>query len=147
MTSAGSLVTLENFSGKDAILSGPAGGVVGTARIASRADQTPAFAFDMGGTSTDVSRWDGAAFTRRYETEAGSTGSVRRMRLQTSMLEIETVAAGGGSVCWFDGEKPAVGPALRRGGPRPRLLRARRAAHRHGPQPLSGPHPPLPVSA
>ncbi len=110
MTSAGSLVTLENFSGKDAILSGPAGGVVGLAGIATRAGQAPAFAFDMGGTSTDVSRWDGEAFTRRYEMEAGSTGSVRRMRLQTSMLEIETVAAGGGSVCWFDGEKPAVGP-------------------------------------
>ncbi len=110
MTSAGSLVTLENFSGKDAILSGPAGGVVGMARVATRAGQTPAFAFDMGGTSTDVSRWDGEAFTRRYETEAGSTSGVRRMRLQTSMLEIETVAAGGGSVCWFDGEKPAVGP-------------------------------------
>ena len=110
MTSAGSLVTLENFGGKDAILSGPAGGVVGMARVAGRADQAPAFAFDMGGTSTDVSRWDGGTFARRYETEAGSAGSVRRMRLQTSMLEIETVAAGGGSVCWFDGEKPAVGP-------------------------------------
>ncbi len=110
MTSAGSLVTLENFSGKDAVLSGPAGGVVGMARIASRAGQAPTFAFDMGGTSTDVSRWDGQTFARRYEMEAGSAGSVRRMRLQTSGLEIETVAAGGGSVCWFDGEKPAVGP-------------------------------------
>ena len=110
MTSAGSLVTLQNFSGKDAILSGPAGGVVGFARVADRAGTTPAFAFDMGGTSTDVSRWDGRTFARRYETEAASSGGVRRMRLQTSMLEIETVAAGGGSVCWFDGEKPAVGP-------------------------------------
>ena len=71
---------------------------------------SPAFAFDMGGTSTDVSRWDGENFSRRYETEAGGVGGVRRMRLQTSMLEIETVAAGGGSVCWFDGQKPAVGP-------------------------------------
>ena len=110
MTSAGGLVTLENFSGKDAILSGPAGGVVGLARITTRAGLAPAFAFDMGGTSTDVSRWDGDAFTRRYEMEAGSSAAVRRMRLQTSMLEIETVAAGGGSVCWFDGQKPAVGP-------------------------------------
>ena len=110
MTSAGSLVAAENFSGKDAILSGPAGGVVGTARITDRASSAPAFAFDMGGTSTDVSRWDGDRFTRRYETEAGGSGGVRRMRLQTSMLEIETVAAGGGSVCWFDGQKPAVGP-------------------------------------
>ena len=57
MTSAGSLVTAESFSGKDAILSGPAGGVVGTARITDRAGCAPAFAFDMGGTSTDVSRW------------------------------------------------------------------------------------------
>ena len=110
MTSAGSLVAAENFSGKDAILSGPAGGVVGTARITERAGLAPAFAFDMGGTSTDVSRWDGVGFTRRYETEAGGSGGVRRMRLQTSMLEIETVAAGGGSICWFDGQKPAVGP-------------------------------------
>ncbi len=110
MTSAGSLVTLENFSGKDAILSGPAGGVVGLARITTQAGLAPAFAFDMGGTSTDVSHWDGDAFSRRYEMEAGHSGTVRRMRLQTSMLEIETVAAGGGSVCWFDGEKPAVGP-------------------------------------
>ena len=110
MTSAGSLVPLEEFSGKDAILSGPAGGVVGTARVTDRAGLAPAFAFDMGGTSTDVSRWDGVAFTRRYETDAGGAGGVRRMRLQTSMLEIETVAAGGGSVCWFDGGKTAVGP-------------------------------------
>ena len=110
MTSAGSLVALDDFSGKDAILSGPAGGVVGLARITDRAGLAPAFAFDMGGTSTDVSRWDGETFARRYEMEAGQSGSVRRMRLQTSMLEIETVAAGGGSVCWFDGEKPAVGP-------------------------------------
>ena len=109
MTSAGSLVTLEHFSGKDAILSGPAGGVVGMARVASRAGLTPAYAFDMGGTSTDVSRWDGETFARRYETEAAGT-QIRRHRLQTSMLEIETVAAGGGSVCWFDGDKLAVGP-------------------------------------
>ena len=109
MTSAGSLVTLENFTGKDAILSGPAGGVVGTARITDRAGLAPAFAFDMGGTSTDVSRWNGETFTRRYETEAAGS-QIRRHRLQTSMLEIETVAAGGGSICWFDGEKLAVGP-------------------------------------
>ena len=114
MTSAGSLVTADRFSGKDAILSGPAGGVVGTARVTGRAGMAPAFAFDMGGTSTDVSRWDGRAFTRRYEMEVGGTGAgpgkVRRLRLQSSMLEIETVAAGGGSVCWFDGQKTVVGP-------------------------------------
>jgi 5-oxoprolinase (ATP-hydrolysing) len=110
MTSAGSLVRLEDFSGKDAILSGPAGGVAGLARITDRAGLAPAFAFDMGGTSTDVSRWNGTALARRYETEAGGSSGVRRMRLQSSMLEIETVAAGGGSICWFDGEKLAVGP-------------------------------------
>ena len=110
MTSEGGLAPLDEFSGKDAILSGPAGGVVGTARITDRAGLAPAFAFDMGGTSTDVSRWDGVAFARRYETVVGGTGGVRRMRLQSSMLEIETVAAGGGSICWFDGEKTAVGP-------------------------------------
>ena len=114
MTSAGGLVAADRFSGKDAILSGPAGGVVGTARITDRAGLAPAFAFDMGGTSTDVSRWDGRAFTRRYEMEVGGSGNgpgkVRRLRLQSSMLEIETVAAGGGSVCWFDGQKTVVGP-------------------------------------
>ena len=109
MTSSGSLLRAEEFSGKDAILSGPAGGVVGTVRIAERAGLAPAFAFDMGGTSTDVSRWDGENFARRYELETGG-GNVRRMRLQSSMLEIETVAAGGGSICWFDGQKLAVGP-------------------------------------
>jgi 5-oxoprolinase (ATP-hydrolysing) len=110
MTSAGALVGLADFSGKDAILSGPAGGVIGLARITDRAGLAPAFAFDMGGTSTDVSRWNGTAPARRYETEAGGKSGVRRMRLQSSMLEIETVAAGGGSICWFDGEKLAVGP-------------------------------------
>ena len=110
MTSAGGLVELESFSGKDAILSGPAGGVVGTARLTERAGLAPAFAFDMGGTSTDVSRWDGVAFARRYETGAGGAAGVRRMRLQSSALEIETVAAGGGSICGFDGAKPTVGP-------------------------------------
>ena len=114
MTSAGSLVAADRFSGKDAILSGPAGGVVGAARVTDRASFAPAYAFDMGGTSTDVSRWDGRAFTRRYEMEVGGAGTgpgkVRRLRLQSSMLEIETVAAGGGSVCGFDGQKTVVGP-------------------------------------
>ncbi len=109
MASAGSLLRAEEFSGKDAILSGPAGGVVGMARVAERAGFAPVFAFDMGGTSTDVSRWDGDSFARRYELETGG-GNTRRMRLQSAMLEIETVAAGGGSVCWFDGQKLAVGP-------------------------------------
>ncbi len=112
MTSAGALVPGDAFHGKDAILSGPAGGVIGAARVASRAGVGAIIGFDMGGTSTDVSRWDGdgAGFARRYEIEIGSGAGARPLRLLAPMLEVETVAAGGGSICWFDGQKPAVGP-------------------------------------
>ena len=103
LTSAGGLVGAEKFSGRDSILSGPAGGVVGFSSIASQAGFEKAIGFDMGGTSTDVSRFDGH-FEYEYETQKDG------VRIVTPMLAIETVAAGGGSVCGFDGIKLTVGP-------------------------------------
>jgi 5-oxoprolinase (ATP-hydrolysing) len=103
LTSAGGLNLAEQFSGKDCILSGPAGGVVGFSRVAQAAGFQRAIGFDMGGTSTDVSRFDGR-YELEYETEKAG------VRIVAPMMAIETVAAGGGSVCWFDGVKLCVGP-------------------------------------
>lgn len=103
MTSAGGLVDADRFVGKDSILSGPAGGVVGFSRAAVRAGFAKSIGFDMGGTSTDVSRFDGRY---EYEFETKKAG----VRVVAPMLAIETVAAGGGSVCEFDGVKLTVGP-------------------------------------
>ncbi len=103
LTSAGGLVPADRFVGKDSILSGPAGGVVGFSRVAQAAGFERAIGFDMGGTSTDVSRFDGR-FELEYETEKSG------VRVVAPMMSIETVAAGGGSVCWFDGVKLVVGP-------------------------------------
>ncbi|MCC9608389.1 hydantoinase B/oxoprolinase family protein [Blastopirellula sp. JC732] len=104
LTSAGGLIAAEKFSGKDSILSGPAGGVVGYAAVAQQAGFGKAIGFDMGGTSTDVSRFDGS-FERQFETEKAG------VRIVAPMMAIETVAAGGGSICDFDGVKLTVGPA------------------------------------
>jgi 5-oxoprolinase (ATP-hydrolysing) len=103
MTSAGGLVDADHFVGKDSILSGPAGGVVGFSRVAELAGFPRAIGFDMGGTSTDVSRYDGR-YELEYETEKAG------IRVVAPMMAIETVAAGGGSVCHFDGVKLVVGP-------------------------------------
>jgi 5-oxoprolinase (ATP-hydrolysing) len=103
MTSAGGLVSPASFRGKDSILSGPAGGVVGFARAAEIAGFTKAIGFDMGGTSTDVARYDGR-FEREYETEKAG------VRVVAPMMAIHTVAAGGGSICDFDGTRLLVGP-------------------------------------
>jgi 5-oxoprolinase (ATP-hydrolysing) len=103
LTSAGGLVEAEQFHGKDSILSGPAGGVVGFSRVAQAAGFARAIGFDMGGTSTDVSRFDGR-FEMQYEVEKAG------VRLVTPTMAIETVAAGGGSICRFDGVKLVVGP-------------------------------------
>ncbi|MEX0586371.1 MAG: hydantoinase/oxoprolinase family protein, partial [Pirellulales bacterium] len=103
LTSAGGLVAAEKFVGKDSILSGPAGGVVGFSRAAQTAGFDRAIGFDMGGTSTDVARFDG-----RYELEFETEKS--GVRVVAPMMAIETVAAGGGSVCRFDGVKLVVGP-------------------------------------
>jgi 5-oxoprolinase (ATP-hydrolysing) len=103
MTSAGGLADADRFVGKDSILSGPAGGVIGFSRVAQRAGFEKSIGFDMGGTSTDVSRFDG-----RYELEFETKKA--GVRVVAPMLAIETVAAGGGSVCGFDGVKLTVGP-------------------------------------
>jgi len=103
LTSAGALVTPNQFSGKDSILSGPAGGVVGFSKVASAAGFERAIGFDMGGTSTDVSRFDGTIPLEFENEKAG-------VRIVAPMMAIETVAAGGGSVCSFDGVKLTVGP-------------------------------------
>jgi 5-oxoprolinase (ATP-hydrolysing) len=103
LTSAGGLVDADSFVGKDSILSGPAGGVIGFSRVAQAAGFERAIGFDMGGTSTDVSRFDGG-YQREYETEKAG------VRIVAPMMAIETVAAGGGSVCRFDGVKLVVGP-------------------------------------
>ena len=104
MTSSGGLVSGEVFTGKDSILSGPAGGVVGFSRAAQAAGFSKAIGFDMGGTSTDVARFDGR-FEYKQETEKAG------VRIVAPLLAIETVAAGGGSICRFDGIKLVVGPA------------------------------------
>jgi 5-oxoprolinase (ATP-hydrolysing) len=103
MTSAGGLVAAEHFSGKDSILSGPAAGVVGYAQAASAAGFDRSIGFDMGGTSTDVSRF-GGSYEMQFEADKAG------VRVVAPMLAIETVAAGGGSICAFDGVKLTVGP-------------------------------------
>jgi 5-oxoprolinase (ATP-hydrolysing) len=109
MTSSGAVSRAEVVRGKDLILSGPAGGVVAAAFVAQSAGFDRVIGFDMGGTSTDVSRFDGH-FQRRYEMELTDPQRRTSVRIVAPMLEIETVAAGGGSICWFDGLKPCVGP-------------------------------------
>ncbi|WP_428483990.1 hydantoinase B/oxoprolinase family protein [Rhodopila sp.] len=120
MQSNGGLTEAGNFQGKDAILSGPAGGIVGAARTAGMADLDRIIGFDMGGTSTDVALYAGG-FERAFETE------VAGVRMRAPMMAINTVAAGGGSVLHFDGARMRVGPdsagadpgpaCYRRGGP------------------------------
>ena len=103
MQSNGGLVDARLFQGKDAVLSGPAGGVVGMARTATLAGFDKVIGFDMGGTSTDVSHFDGE-FERSQET------IVAGVRLRAPMMNIHTVAAGGGSILHFDGHRYRVGP-------------------------------------
>ncbi len=103
MQSNGGLTDAASFRGKDSILSGPAGGIVGMARTAKNAGFAKVIGFDMGGTSTDVSHYAGA-FEREYETQ------VAGVRMRAPMLSIHTVAAGGGSVLHFDGSRYRVGP-------------------------------------
>ncbi|HEX8381152.1 MAG TPA: hydantoinase/oxoprolinase family protein, partial [Allosphingosinicella sp.] len=120
MQSSGGLTDASAFQGKDAILSGPAGGIVGMAKTAMAAGYERIIGFDMGGTSTDVSHFAGA-YERTNET------IVAGVRVRAPMLEIHTVAAGGGSVCHYDGARFRAGPdsagavpgpaCYRRGGP------------------------------
>jgi 5-oxoprolinase (ATP-hydrolysing) len=120
MQSSGGLTDAHAFQGKDAILSGPAGGIVGMARTAQLAGHDKVIGFDMGGTSTDVSHFAGE-FEREFETQ------VAGVRMRAPMMSIHTVAAGGGSILEFDGARFRVGPqsaganpgpaSYRRGGP------------------------------
>ncbi len=120
MQSSGGLTDAHVFQGKDAILSGPAGGIVGMARTAQLAGHDKVIGFDMGGTSTDVSHYAGE-FEREFETQ------VAGVRMRAPMMSIHTVAAGGGSILEFDGARFRVGPqsaganpgpaSYRRGGP------------------------------
>lgn len=120
MTSSGGLTSAHVFRGRDAILSGPAGGIVAMAETAQRAGFNAVIGFDMGGTSTDVSHFAGD-YERTFETEVAGS------RLRVPMLKIHTVAAGGGSILTFDGARFRVGPdsagsnpgpmCYRRGGP------------------------------
>ena len=103
MTSAGGLVRPEDFRAKDSLLSGPAGGVVGAALAGRRSGRARVIAFDMGGTSTDVARVDGD-FEYVWEHEVGGA------RIVAPALAIESVAAGGGSICAFDVQGLRVGP-------------------------------------
>jgi 5-oxoprolinase (ATP-hydrolysing) len=103
MQSSGGLVEAARFRGKNSILSGPAAGVVAFARIAERARVLPAIGLDMGGTSTDVSRF-GGELERVYETETAG------VRVRAPMLSIHTVAAGGGSICRYSGYRFTIGP-------------------------------------
>ena len=104
MTSAGGLVQAEGFRGRDAVVSGPAGGVVGVARTADAAGAERVLGFDMGGTSTDVCRYAGRL-------ERRDTVMVAGVKLRAPMLDVETVAAGGGSILTFDGMRARSGPA------------------------------------
>ena len=103
MQSSGALTSARLFQGKDSVLSGPAGGVVGIARTAQAAGQDRIIGFDMGGTSTDVSHFHGA-FERTFDNQ------VAGVRLRAPMMSIHTVAAGGGSILHFDGARYRVGP-------------------------------------
>ena len=103
MTSRGGLVDAASFRGRDSILSGPAGGVIALQHIGSTSPACGAIGFDMGGTSTDVSRVYGEPEVVFERTVAGT-------RIATPMVAIETVAAGGGSICRFDGVALQVGP-------------------------------------
>ncbi len=103
MTSAGGLLAAEGFRPKDGLLSGPAGGVAGASAAGRHSGCARSLTFDMGGTSTDVARFDGD-FEYVHEHRVGDA------TLVAPALAIETVAAGGGSICWFDGERLRVGP-------------------------------------
>ncbi|HEY2462573.1 MAG TPA: hydantoinase B/oxoprolinase family protein [Steroidobacteraceae bacterium] len=120
MQSSGGLTQSQRFHGKDAILSGPAGGIVGMVRTAQARGHSKLIGFDMGGTSTDVSHYAGE-FERAFDTEVGG------VRVRAPMMSIHSIAAGGGSIVRFDGARLRVGPesaganpgpaSYRRGGP------------------------------
>src|ERR1700736_6649812 len=116
MMSSGGLTAADLFQGKDAILSGPAGGVVGMAETGREAELDRLIGFDMGGTSTDVSHFDGE-YERAFETEGAG------VRMGAPLMLIHTVAAGGGSILHFDGARFRVGPDSAGANPGPKCYR------------------------
>jgi len=116
MASSGGLKSADLFQGRDAILSGPAGGVVGMAETARLAGFEKVIGFDMGGTSTDVAHFAGE-YERSFETE------VAGVRLRVPMLRVHTVAAGGGSILFYDGTRFRVGPQSAGADPGPKCYR------------------------
>lgn len=120
MQSNGGLTHADHFQGKDAILSGPAGGIVGAVKTAAQSNYSKLIGFDMGGTSTDVSHYNGE-YERSFDT------LIAGVRIRVPMMHIHTVAAGGGSILHYDGSRFRVGPdsagaipgpaGYRRGGP------------------------------
>ncbi|TKB06195.1 hydantoinase B/oxoprolinase family protein [Desulforhopalus sp. IMCC35007] len=116
MQSNGGLTDANLFQGKDAILSGPAGGVVGMVKTATMAGDTKLIGFDMGGTSTDVAHYNGE-YERSFET------MVAGIRMRAPMMHIHTVAAGGGSILNFDGSRFRVGPESAGANPGPACYR------------------------
>src|SRR5690606_24628167 len=116
MQSNGGLAEAHHFRGKDAILSGPAGGIVGMTQVSELAGFSKVIGFDMGGTSTDVSHYAGE-YERVFHT------TVAGVRLRAPMLDIHTVAAGGGSILHFDGSRYRVGPDSAGAAPGPTCYR------------------------
>ncbi len=117
MRSNGGLTDARLFQGKDAILSGPAGGVIGMVRTGTQAGYSKLIGFDMGGTSTDVTHYAGA-LERSYESIVAS------VRIRAPMMRIHTIAAGGGSILEFDGQRLRVGPRSAGAHPGPACYRA-----------------------
>ncbi|UAJ71918.1 hydantoinase B/oxoprolinase family protein [Synechocystis sp. PCC 7339] len=116
MQSHGGLVDGNHFQGRDSILSGPAGGIVGAVKTSQRAGFSHIITFDMGGTSTDVAHFNGT-YERLWETE------IAGVRLRVPSLAIHTVAAGGGSILQFDGQRYQVGPDSAGANPGPACYR------------------------
>src|SRR6202795_1788088 len=116
MQSSGGLTQAHHFHGKDAILSGPAGGIVGMARTGEAAGHSKLIGFDMGGTSTDVSHFAGD-YERAFDTEVGG------VRVRAPMMSIHSIAAGGGSIIRFDGARLRVGPESAGASPGPASYR------------------------
>ena len=116
MQSNGGLADAKHFKGKDAILSGPAGGIVGAVKTAELSGYDKLIGFDMGGTSTDVSHYNGE-YERTYETV------IAGVRMRTPMMNIHTVAAGGGSILHYDDQRFRVGPDSAGASPGPACYR------------------------
>lgn len=116
MQSNGGLTNAQKFQGKDSILSGPAGGIVGAVQTSLKAGFNSIITFDMGGTSTDVAHFNGE-YERQFETE------IAGVRMRTPIMAIHTVAAGGGSILTFDGSRYRVGPESAGANPGPACYR------------------------